>query len=56
MKSIEEKYFEPAAGWLADMEEQREPQIPDFQLLPISRLMKDMRRNRENSSRESKME
>ena len=55
-KSIEEKYFEPAAGWLADMVDQREPQIPDVQLSPTSRLMKEMRRNRENSRRESKME
>ena len=55
-KSIEEKYFEPAAGWLADMVDQREPQIPDVQLSPTSRLVKEMRRNREYLRIESKME
>ena len=50
-KSKKEKYFEPDSGLLADMADQREPQIPDVQLSLTSRLMKEMRRNRDNSRR-----
>ena len=54
--SIEQKYFTPAAGWLDDMVEQIQPEVPQVQLSPTSKLMRELRNNRTNARRESKMQ